>query len=82
MKKLMLIITAVMALNSVQVFAAPPVNEPNEKPIIHQNNKKPHDNKMPPKPHHNKKPLRKTHTPAPEKRAPEARFDRNKHSDY
>ncbi|VEI16873.1 Uncharacterised protein [Serratia plymuthica] len=67
MKKLMLIITAVMALNSVQVFAAPPVNEPNEKPIIHQNNKKP---------------LRKTHTPAPEKRAPEARFDRNKHSDY
>ncbi|QUY49272.1 hypothetical protein JK621_03545 [Serratia plymuthica] len=76
MKKLILIITAVMALNSVQVFAAPPINEHHEKPIIHQNNK------MPPKPHHNKKPLRKTHKPAPEKRAPEARLDRNKHADY
>lgn len=82
MKKRMLIIAAVMALNSVQVFAAPPVNEPNEKPIIHQNNKKPHDNKMPPKPHHNKKPLRKTHKPAPEKRAPEIRSERSHGAGY
>ncbi|WP_199636629.1 hypothetical protein JEM67_05360 [Serratia sp. PAMC26656] len=82
MKKRMLIIAAVIALNSVQVFAVPPVNEPNEKPIIHQNNKKPHDNKMPPKPHHNKKPLRKTHKPATEKRAPEVRPEHNNGSGY
>jgi len=82
MKKMMLIITAVMALNSVQVFAAPPVNEPNEKPMTHQNNKKPHGNKIQPKPHYNKKPIKKTHNPAPEKRASEAHFDRNKHTGY
>lgn len=81
MKKLMIIITAVMALNSAQVFAARQVNEPNEKPVIHQNNKKLHNDKIPQKTHHNKKPIKKTHAPAPEKRAPEARFDRNKHSD-
>ncbi|TFZ52542.1 hypothetical protein E5C26_04875 [Serratia proteamaculans] len=73
MKKLILIITAVMALNCTAVLAAPQGNEHNEKPVIHQNNKKPHHNTLPPKPHHNKKPLRQPHKPTPENRAPEAR---------
>lgn len=71
MKKLIFIITAVMALNCTSVFAAPPINKEPERPIIHQNNKKPHNNKVQPKPHHNKKRLEQPHKKVAEKRAPE-----------
>jgi uncharacterized protein YxeA len=73
MKKLIVIIAAVMALNCASVFAAPPINEHNDRPVVHQNNKKPHHNKVQPKPHHNKKPLKRPYKKMPEKRAPEIR---------
>lgn len=73
MKKLILIITAVMAINCTSVFAATPVNKYNNMPVVHQNNKNPHSNKMQPKSHHNKQAHKKPYIKMPEKRAPEAR---------
>lgn len=73
MKKLIFIITAVVALNCTSVFAAPPANDHNDRPIVHQNNKKPHNNKVQTKPHHNKKPIKKHYKKTPERPAPENR---------
>ncbi|CAI2078282.1 Uncharacterised protein [Serratia ficaria] len=68
MKKLMLIITAVLALNSAQAFSAPPVNDHHDKPRLQQEVRK--------KPHHNKKPRLPKKSPA--KRPVETHPERHK----
>jgi hypothetical protein len=77
MKKTRLIISSALLLTCASVFAAPPANEFNGKPVVHQNNKKPHDNKVQPKSHHNKKPLRKPDKKASEKRVKAFHHARN-----